>query len=62
MPGAELSTGLSTAKKLVSELIDLVDDVHKIFHQFPTEEDGADCRVGAAATEVGEVQELYVDT
>ena len=33
-PGAELST----AKKLVSELIDLVDDVHKIF-QFPTEEE-----------------------
>ena len=35
---AEGSVGLSTAKKLVSELIDLVDDVHKIF-QFPTEEE-----------------------
>ena len=34
----ELSTGISSAKKLVSELIDLVDDVHKIF-QFPTDEE-----------------------
>ena len=31
-------TGLATAKKLLSDLIDLVDDVQEIF-KFPTEED-----------------------
>ena len=37
-PEAELSMRLSTAKKIVSELIDLVDDVREIF-PFPTDEE-----------------------
>ena len=37
-PEAELSMRLSTAKKIASELIDLVDDVREIF-PFPTDED-----------------------
>jgi hypothetical protein len=37
-PGAKLSAGPSTAKELVSDLIDMIDDVHKIF-TFPKEED-----------------------
>ena len=36
-PEAELSTRLSTAKTIVSELIDLLDDVREIF-PFPTDE------------------------